>query len=74
MLEKIDEKIKPIFEKEVKKVIEIELEKYKDINRMKYQKYHQKQREAILNDRYRKELFKILFDLYANALPIVKKG
>lgn len=37
------------------------------------QKYFQKQREAILNDSHRKELFKALFDLYANALPIVLK-
>lgn len=40
---------------------------------MKDQKYYQKQREAILNDSHRKELFKALFDLYANAMPIVLK-
>lgn len=40
---------------------------------MKHQKYYQKQREAILNDSQRKELFKALFDLYANALPLVLK-
>jgi hypothetical protein len=40
---------------------------------MKDQKYYQKQREAILNDRHRKELFKALFDLYANAMPIALK-
>ena len=40
---------------------------------MKYQKYYQKQREAILNDSHRKELFKALFDLYANAMPIALK-
>ena len=40
---------------------------------MKDQKYFQKQREAILNDSHRKELFKALFDLYANAMPIVLK-
>ena len=31
------------------------------------------EREAILNDSHRKELFKALFDLYANAMPIVLK-
>lgn len=40
---------------------------------MKNQKYYQKQREAILNDNHRKELFKALFDLYANAKPFVFK-
>jgi hypothetical protein len=40
---------------------------------MKDQKYYQKQREAILNDSHRKELFKALFDLYANAMPIALK-
>jgi len=40
---------------------------------MKDQKYYQKQREAILNDSHRKELFKVLFELYANAMPIVLK-
>lgn len=40
---------------------------------MKDQKYYQKQREAILNDSQRKELFKKLFELYANAMPIVFK-
>lgn len=40
---------------------------------MKDQKYYQKQREAILNDSYRKELFKSLFDLYARAMPIILK-
>ena len=38
-----------------------------------YQKYYKKQREAILNDSNRKELFKALFDLYANAMPIALK-
>lgn len=37
------------------------------------QKYYQKQREAILNDSHRKELFKALFDLYANAMPMAVK-
>jgi len=37
---------------------------------MKDQKYYQKQREAILNDSHRKELFKVLFELYANAMPL----
>ena len=41
---------------------------------MKDQKYYQKQREAILNDSHRKELFKALFDLYANSMPIVLKA
>jgi len=41
---------------------------------MKDQKYFQKQRDAILNDSHRKELFKALFDLYANAMPIVLKA
>lgn len=40
---------------------------------MKEQKYYKKQREAILNDSNRKELFKTLFDLYANAMPIALK-
>ena len=40
---------------------------------MEDQKYYKKQREAILNDSHRKELFKKLFDLYANAMPIVLK-
>jgi UDP-N-acetylglucosamine 2-epimerase len=40
---------------------------------MQEQKYYQKQREAILNDSHRRELFKALFDLYANAMPIVVK-
>ena len=40
---------------------------------MKDQRYYQKQREAILNDGHRKELFKTLFDLYANSMPIVLK-
>jgi hypothetical protein len=40
---------------------------------MKHQKYYQKQREAILNDSHRKELFNKLFDLYANAMPIALK-
>ena len=39
---------------------------------MEDQNYYQKQREAILNDSQRKELFKALFDLYANAMPIAK--
>lgn len=40
---------------------------------MKDQNYYKKQREAILNDSHRKELFKKLFDLYANAMPIALK-
>ena len=40
---------------------------------MKDQKYYQKQREAILNDSHRKELFRALFRLYANAMPIALK-
>jgi len=40
---------------------------------MEDQKHYQKQREAILKDSHRKELFKALFDLYANAIPIVLK-
>ena len=40
---------------------------------MKDQKCYQRQREAILDDSQRKELFKALFDLYANSLPIVLK-
>ena len=40
---------------------------------MKDQKYYQKQREAILNDSHRQELFKKLFDLYAGSMPIVVK-
>lgn len=40
---------------------------------MKDQKYYQKQREAILNDSHRKELFKALFDLYAGSIPIALK-
>lgn len=46
---------------------------YKRISAMKDQKYYQKQREAILNDSHRKELFKALFDLYANSMPEVLK-
>ena len=30
---------------------------------------YKKQREAILNDSHRKELYKALFELYANAMP-----
>lgn len=37
------------------------------------QKYYQKQRMAILNDSHRKELFKALFDLYSNAMPLALK-
>ena len=37
------------------------------------QNYYQKQREAILNDSHRKELFKALFDSYANAMPMLVK-
>ena len=40
---------------------------------MKDQNYYQKQRESILNDSHRKELFKALFDLYANSMPIALK-
>ncbi|WP_271856090.1 hypothetical protein [Patiriisocius marinus] len=38
---------------------------------MENQKYYQKQREAILNDTSRKQLFKKLFELYSNSLPII---
>lgn len=38
---------------------------------MKDQKYYQKLREAILNDSNRKQLFKALFDLYTNSMPII---
>lgn len=37
------------------------------------QRYYLKQREAILNDNHRKELFKKLFELYANAIPLALK-
>lgn len=40
---------------------------------MKHQKYYHKQKEAIANDSERRELFKSLFELYANAIPIVLK-
>lgn len=40
---------------------------------MKTQTYFKKQREAILNDTHRKQLFKKLFELYANSLPMVLK-
>ena len=40
---------------------------------MKQQAYFKKQREAILNDTYRNQLFKNLFELYANSLPMVLK-
>ena len=40
---------------------------------MKDQKYYIKQREAILNDKHRQDLFKQLFDLYAKSLPIILK-
>lgn len=40
---------------------------------MKKQTYFKKQREAILNDTHRKQLFKKLFELYANSLPMVLK-
>ena len=40
---------------------------------METQAYFKKQREAILNDTHRKQLFKKLFELYANTLPIVLK-
>jgi len=38
---------------------------------MKDQVKYQKQAEAILNDNHRKELFKALFDLYANSIPLL---
>jgi len=38
---------------------------------MKDQIKYQKQAETILNDNHRKELFKALFDLYVNAIPLV---
>jgi hypothetical protein len=40
---------------------------------MEENKYYQKQREAILNDPIRKELFKSLFDLYSKSLPTTLK-
>ena len=40
---------------------------------MKNQTYFKKQREAILNDTHRKQLFQKLFELYANSLPMVLK-
>lgn len=40
---------------------------------MEKQYYFKKQREAILNDAHRKQLFQKLFDLYANSLPMVLK-
>ena len=40
---------------------------------MKTQTYFKKQREAILNDTHRKQLFKKLFELYANSLPMILK-
>ena len=40
---------------------------------MKDQNYYRKQREAILNDTHRKQLFKKLFELYSNSLPLVLK-
>jgi len=40
---------------------------------MEKQTYFKKQRAAILNDTHRKQLFKKLFELYANSLPIVLK-
>lgn len=40
---------------------------------MKNQTYFKKQREAILNDTHRKQLFKNLFEIYSNSLPIVLK-
>lgn len=40
---------------------------------MKSQTYFKKQREAILNDPHRKQLFKKLFELYSNSLPMVLK-
>jgi len=40
---------------------------------MNIQTYFKKQREAILNDTHRKQLFQKLFELYSNSLPIVLK-
>ena len=40
---------------------------------MKNQYYYQKQREAIMNDGYRQQLFKELFDLYSRSMPMVLK-
>jgi hypothetical protein len=40
---------------------------------MEEQKYFKKQREAILNDPQRKELFKKLFELYSGSMPMVLK-
>ena len=45
-----------------------------EIMTKKDQEYYQTQREAILNDSHRKELFKSLFDLYTNSMPLVFKG
>ncbi len=40
---------------------------------MKNQTYFKKQREAILNDTLRKQLFQKLFELYSNSLPVILK-
>lgn len=40
---------------------------------MKKQSYFQKQRDAILNDPYRKRLLQSLYELYANSLPMILK-
>lgn len=40
---------------------------------MKTQTYFKEQREAILNDTHRKQLFQKLFELYANSSPMVLK-
>lgn len=40
---------------------------------MEHQNYFKKQREAILNDRQRKALLKVLFELYAKSMPMVLK-
>jgi protoheme ferro-lyase len=38
---------------------------------MENQEFFKKQRESILNDEHRQELFKMLFELYSKALPQV---
>ncbi len=40
---------------------------------MKKQSYFQKQRDAILNDPYRKQLLQSMFELYSNSLPMILK-
>jgi len=42
-------------------------------NTTQQQHYFKKQREAILNDDVRKQLFQRLFEVYANSLPMLVK-